>query len=162
MRFVKQRNQYSCGPVVILNALKWAEQKVSYKSHFKKLKKLTKCNLDGSVFSKVKGAIYSYSNIFKIGTDRITSIKRLEIYIKNGAGIILQYYYRDSKKVNEIFGHFTLILPYKINGKFALVNNYVDGPALQFRGRKELKRMMSNKSSDDIESGRAIILYKKK
>lgn len=41
-RYVKQRDRYSCGPVAIINALKWAGYPASYDS-IKYLRRLCKC-----------------------------------------------------------------------------------------------------------------------
>jgi len=41
MRYIKQKDNYSCGPVAIVNALKWAGEKTTYKN-IKEIKQ--KCN----------------------------------------------------------------------------------------------------------------------
>lgn len=44
VRYVKQHDHYSCGPVAILNAALWAGKKVTKSKDLKRLCRLTKCN----------------------------------------------------------------------------------------------------------------------
>lgn len=159
MRYLKQRNKYACGPVAIMNALKWANINVSYKKHFNKIKKLTDCINDGSYYDGIVKAIKNYSKVFNFVENHFIEICDIDGYIKNGASIILEYYYKDSESSDGYSGHYVFI-PGKWGKYYLLVNNYQEGEALQICSRRELKNMIKSKITFGRDA-RAIILFKR-
>lgn len=53
IRYVRQRNQYSCGPVAVLNAMKWAGMPVTAKDHLKWVSEECKADRTGTWISDV-------------------------------------------------------------------------------------------------------------
>ena len=158
MRYLKQRDRYACGPIAVLNALKWAGAKVSYNSHFNRIKKLSKCHLDGADYDGLIKAVKNYKSIFCVQENHFVDIGDIDFYLKEGGSIILEYYYRDLESTEGYVGHFVFI-PGKWGKYFLVVNNYQKGPAIQICGRRELINMLKNKTFG--RDARAIILFKK-
>ena len=48
VRWIAQKNKFSCGPIAILNILKWVGFPVSYKKDYNFWKKKCKCNCFGT------------------------------------------------------------------------------------------------------------------
>lgn len=158
MRYLKQRDRYTCGPIAVINALKWAGVKVSYNSHFNRIKKISKCKFDGVDYDGITKAIKNYKSIFTMWENHFVRISDIDAYLKSGASIILEYYYKDLESPDKYSGHFVFISG-KWGKYFLLVNNYQKGPALQLCKRRELINMLKNKTFG--RDARAIILFKK-
>lgn len=159
MRYVKQKDKYACGPIAVLNALKWAGASAPYKKTFKRLKKLTDCTIGGSDYDGIVKAIKHYPKVFDFIENHFIEMSDIDYYIKEGASIILEYYYKDLEVSDGYVGHFVFIAG-KWDNYYLVVNNYVDGEALQICSRRELRNMIKSKKTFGRDA-RAIVLFKK-
>jgi|15BtaG_2_1085339.scaffolds.fasta_scaffold46470_2 hypothetical protein len=108
MRYVKQRNNTSCGPIAVLNALKWAGFKFTMKNSYKRLAKKCKYNVsEGAWPIDVLNAISSYKRL-TVTPDAPTKIQDLDDRIRAGSSCILTYYWYD-EGAQEVLSHYTFI-----------------------------------------------------
>jgi hypothetical protein len=112
IRYIKQRNCYSCVPIAILNIYKWLGKKVTYKSSYKKLLKQTKCDKNGSCEQNYAKVLYKMPNLFidelccgKIGKKYFCEL--IDYHLKHGCIILIKYFYKLGKKTNS---HLALII----------------------------------------------------
>ncbi len=70
----KQRNHFSCGPIAILNALKWRDKKASYNSHYKKLVEQCNTTKEGTSDADLERVLRKYK--FKFARSRL--FKRIQ------------------------------------------------------------------------------------
>lgn len=104
-RYCKQRDQYRCGPIAILNALKWAGKKVTYKKHIERLTRECKCKAPkGTWWFDITRVLRKYG--FSIYKRRVLSAKEIKKHLSNGGAIIVNAYW-DRKKNQR---HFFLLL----------------------------------------------------
>ena len=92
MRFVRQKNNFSCAPIAILNAAKWAGKKLSYKKDYKRIVDDLKCNKDGTKISNIdrilRQELVHHSRVLKIKNP--TYIRAMR-HIRSGGSILLAY-----------------------------------------------------------------------
>lgn len=94
MRYVRQRNDFSCGPVAILNVLKWSGEKVALDSElYKTIYSDCGCCIEneGSPIFYVRKAITKHCH--KLRTRWVEKIKKDDVidHLKNGGIIILAF-----------------------------------------------------------------------
>ena len=100
IRFCKQRDQYSCGAVAVLNVLKWAGCKVTY-SNLPALRKLCKCNQpNGTKKQDLESALKALGIRFKRYTR--PTLKMMDTHLDGGGIVLLNYCF------DEGFGHYAL------------------------------------------------------
>ena len=106
-RFIKQRDEYSCGPVAIVNALKWAGIKATY-AHVKKYKRICKTEEDmGTTLFAIHETLAA-TKVFKIVRLYNPPIKRIDEHIDGGGAVL----FGSTKiKTEESYeGHYALIV----------------------------------------------------
>lgn len=139
-RYVRQRNKYSCGPVAIINAIKWAGGHVTMRKDFKRLIKATHCSFVGSYWGTNLSNLdcvlrHEGRRRFKVMRRSRSGIKAIEEHVrKDGCAAIINYCYPD-KKTGGYCGHYMLLVDALPSGKtFICVNNSRKGPTVaQFR-----------------------------
>lgn len=90
MKFYKQRDGYSCGPVAILNALVWGGALVTYSSHFKKISKKCKTTTEGTDSLDFERALRFYGkNLFTVRRRVNIEVDELIDHILSGGAFIL-------------------------------------------------------------------------
>lgn len=80
MRFVKQRNGYTCGPIALLNLGKALGLPWTYKSHFKQLVEACQTDKDGTIRSllqRVMHQLFSDYRIVKVCRPTLATIEEL-------------------------------------------------------------------------------------
>jgi len=102
VRYVRQRDRYSCAPVAFANALKWYGYRFSFKDHRKEFLELFDCSRIGTpypnigtIFSRYLG-VYPPVNFLMTGIDKIL-----------GRGDSLIYVYDDH--VSFMYGDYHII-----------------------------------------------------
>ena len=86
-RWIKQRNSYSCGPVAMLNVLKWAGLDVSYNQHFEEWSEHCRCDETGT--NALGRALKKLSRFVLVGKPESSNLRRIKSQAKRGCGIIL-------------------------------------------------------------------------
>jgi len=142
MRYVKQRDKYSCGPVAIMNVLKWAGYAFNYEDSLPVLQKLCKCiSVTGTKhanFDRALRLVTSRFKVFKVRRVHRPKLWQIEEHLREGGLVILNYYWR---KDEEGHRHFMLLDGVSDSGKsFSTINDFSKGPAYRRMTRRKFKR----------------------
>lgn len=87
-RYVRQRNNYSCGPVALLNALKWAGRKCSYKD-LCAIQAQCRTTKQGTPFLDMVYAARLYKGDFSVVARHHVTLAKIDAHLKNGGIVIL-------------------------------------------------------------------------
>lgn len=138
VRFLRQKDQYSCGPVAVINALKWAGLPLTYKSDFKEIKTRCKTTADwGTTPHNISKVLSQYDELsFEI--KQLITLKDIEEHLLSGGAVILEYWFKDETLYD---GHYVFIYEREGND-FVVVNHMSDGSAVQVCSRQNLKSML--------------------
>lgn len=139
MRYVKQRDSYSCGPIALLNILKWSGLRKTYKD-LPILQKECKCN-NGTWPEDLQKAVKKYSNL-KSFSRRKPSILKIDQHLKRHGAVILVCYWSDEWD-EEIEGHFITIVGCK-DKEYVCLNSHITKTAISYISREELKNMIKS------------------
>ncbi len=124
-RYIKQRDKFRCGPVAVMNALKWAGEDVSYVADRDRLDKLCNCGpppsgtnhpgFDRALRAAGKG-IYSVRKV------RYPTLREIEEHLQNGHAVVFNYYWRDEEEGTSA-RHFEFLVGVSPSGKSIYVVN---------------------------------------
>lgn len=101
-RYLRQYNNFSCGPIAILNALKWAGRRVTYAYHYEQL--AVDCGLkadeddygtdnrDLDRVLRMHGKDY-----YTVRKPKTPTFEEFEQHLKNGGSAILCYLHYDEE-----------------------------------------------------------------
>lgn len=84
MRYIKQRDDYSCGPVALINILKWLGRKCTY-TDLAMVKRLCNCNQNGTNSHNMENAL----RVLGIKGKHVSNLNLLEAVKHLEEGIIL-------------------------------------------------------------------------
>lgn len=129
MRYMKQRDNYSCGPVAIMNVLKWAGLKFSYGEKIDYISKLCKCKAPGgSYHNHFDKALRNVTDgLLKIQKIKRPKLAQIEEHLKTGGVVIINYAW---KKIDKKGRHYALIADInKSELSMLLINDFEKGPA---------------------------------
>ncbi len=107
IRFVRQQNHYSCGPILLFNLLKWANLNkiISYRDIFA----LTECTPEKGTktlkFQKALKFILSRTDLKFKKTITKPSLRQIKQYLKTPNNAIILEYFK-----NEQYLHFILLI----------------------------------------------------
>jgi hypothetical protein len=111
IRYIRQYDNFRCGPIAALNLMKWLGRSVSYSKDIKKYTKVCKCDSDGTYDEDLIKALrmaskgeYSVSGLRTFRT--LSSIER---HIDDDGAIILSHRAWDER--DQDFLHFSLLVP---------------------------------------------------
>lgn len=147
MKFLKQRNGYSCGPLAIMNSLIWAGQKITYRAFYDKVFKKCKTDKDGTHSDDFEKALRCFSKKHFSVRKKIknVSIEEIIYFLSEGYSIILSSIEIEgltpqwlwNRGSSELEWHLSFWYKYK-NGKFKCAQNK--------RGitRKQLEKLLEN------------------
>jgi hypothetical protein len=139
-RFLAQRDEYSCGPIAIINALKW----LGYAFTGADLPKLRRwCQTDKYLGTPTKSMT---ATLAKLGIKstlkyRIT-FSELNMYLKQGKCVIIGSYGFGKNKDD---GHWYFV-PEKSGDGFRVINLEVQNNTVI--SKEELKRVLKDKTND--------------
>jgi len=151
-RYIQQRDDddYSCGPIAILNAAKWAGKSLTLKKDFQRIKCLTKCNKSGSLpfnidialQKELKGFAYiEWKNVYlpKSLFERVKNLNIRDIRkeFEKGNSIIISFGYLEKRKIH---GHIMFVSEYD-NGHF-LAHSYEKGSACTWIPKREMSKLL--------------------
>lgn len=157
MRFIRQRDQYSCGPIAILNALKWTGISITYRSHFKKIKTLCKTTMNwGTTPENITKVLLDYSEHLNFEIKELVTLKSIDKHLKAGGALILEYWFNEDGIYD---GHYVFIFQ-RDGHDFITVNNMNAAPAAQPCTRQMLKSMLRCKKYRHTGSPSAWLINK--
>jgi len=153
VRYLKQRNPFSCGPIAIINAIRWAGGVAPYEK-IHRLKKECVCipkwgcpyaAFDRTLRKEGKG-------LFKVKRKYRPTIAKVTSHLLNGGAVILDY--RTGPKLknrNLEERHMYLIVEASPFGLlFGVVNRHVDAPAFDEITIMLLKEDFKHRRSDPL------------
>jgi len=115
-RYIRQRDQFSCGPVAVINTLKFLGCNVTYKS-LPLVQRLCKCKSpDGTNPEDLEQALSVFGISFKRKIK--PSLKDIDNHIKNHGAILLNYCIS--------IGHYSLCIGKNGKNNYTLVNDLDD------------------------------------
>lgn len=118
IRWIAQKNLYSCGPVAILNTLKWLGARVSYKKNYGLWKKKCRCNHEGTHQHYFQGCLDTIKNAL-VTPKNLPTMACIEDSLDRGRLVIMKSsYMMDTRNVE---GHF-FIVSEMTDDRFFLVN----------------------------------------
>lgn len=119
MRYVGQHDTYSCGPIAVLNALKWSGMQVTRKSHMKRVNRLCNAGIAGVLDRDITKALSNYRRL-KFRVRRYVIMRQLDAHLRRGGSAIIAYEFRLGK--DDEFGHY-IFVPGKRDEDFVVVND---------------------------------------
>jgi len=142
-RYLKQRDGYSCGPVAIMNVVKWAGLTFSYKNEIKFFQSICGCEpvfgTNHPNFDKALRTIAGEIEGLKVRRVQSPKLWQIEDHLGAGGIIILNYHWRKADKQAR---HFMLLDRVSDSGKsFLTINDYRIGPAVRWMPRETFKKV---------------------
>lgn len=141
----KQKNDFSCGPIALLNALKWRGEKRTYRNDYQSLVKL--CNTDkfGTYDSDLFNALKASG--FKFKTTQLYS--QVVDHLKQGGSVILAHIDCSND------WHYSFWYEYRFNKFYGA--NIDTQKSIKFVREKTMRKYLLN-SQDPEEAPYAILL----
>ena len=113
IKWIKQRDEYSCGPVAIINILKWLGVNATYK-WLPAVQNLCRCDIDGTSTADIESALKRLCIKYK---KRMSpSLKKIDDHLNRNGIALVEYYYAQDE------GHFALCIK-KTKKQYTLVND---------------------------------------
>ena len=106
IRWIAQKNLYSCGPIAILNTLKWLGFPISYKQHYCFWKKKCLCTKEGTHQHYFQKCLDNIKNA-TITSKNLPTISYIEQSIQNNQLVVMKSSYMLEKR--KVEGHFFII-----------------------------------------------------
>ena len=128
IRYVRQRDSSSCAPTMIMNVMKWAGLRASWKGDLKRLRDrchTMKFGINGSrwhfYISTLMEELFTRGIDFHFSDIVDPSVRQITRAIRSGAGVVLHIPHRDGS------GH-VMFIPSesKCKKKFLIVNGYYE------------------------------------
>lgn len=95
-RYARQKNDYGCGPVAILNAMKWANPKdaISYKDTYERIEINCRTDRDGTDHKRFESVLKDYGSWwnFNVTKARKFDYEKIMKHLDNDGAIILMHY----------------------------------------------------------------------
>lgn len=122
VRFVKQRDRFRCGPVAILNALKFFGKKCDY-SYLKRISNSCHCwGKDGTKSGKFDKALRRLGKrFFRVRRTYNCSFDKIDGALRKNKLVIVNYTWIDERKTPH--GHYTVLVRDESYNYYA-INNY--------------------------------------
>lgn len=103
VKYSKQLNKTDCGPMAVLNALKWAGYPVSCRRGYKSIKKNCKWKAgQGTYYSDIYKTLQKYSKL-KSRIIKSPKLKELDSLLEKGYTFILLYTHKHGRCSHFIF-----------------------------------------------------------
>ncbi|MFA5024119.1 MAG: C39 family peptidase [Patescibacteria group bacterium] len=135
IRYVKQRDEYSCGPIAILNAMKWLGKPVTYKD-LARLKDICCCRSPNGTWPKVISVVLKILKIKYLYKAK-PSIKEIDKHLDDGGSILLVHYYNITR------GHYVLCIG-KTEKYYTLINDGMNNTITRCH-KNTMKKMLHTK-----------------
>jgi hypothetical protein len=148
IRYTKQRGKNLCGPTAILNLMKWAGARVSWKKDIELCMSLCNDNVaTNGMWSWVMDSALKYFPLFKVKKVlQVPKLKELDEHIDDGRALVMAYLHKGGRAQN---GHFMLCVG-RTKKYYEVVNGKVDGKALSRISRKTMRKRLTTKR---VEAG---------
>jgi hypothetical protein len=157
-RYVRQRDKNSCGPIAILNALKWAGVRVSIRRGYKLIRKDTKyCPHDGTPPYFMGRVLYKNRRL-TVRRPRRFSIRAIEDHLQNGgAAVLLSTEYAN----NHWGGHASVLLGISESGQSFRITGRYSNETVSVIRRQTLLGVVRKRRIEDTLYPQAWLISKK-
>jgi hypothetical protein len=134
-RYCQQRESATCGPVAILNTLKWLGYGVTYK-YVKQLIKAKEFHIGSGISSGPFDRLLRQKVRAKITTCHHPTMTKIRDVLYSGGAVILLY-------LTDLDGHYIFIPEVSWGGHlFTTVNNNLYGKTVECIAKQTLQRML--------------------
>jgi len=160
IRYIGQRDEFSCGPLAILNILKWTGYDVT-SEYLSDLKKYCKTDVGGTDTRIISNVLKRYSK-FEFNCVSFIKIQDLHDHIKKGGSAIVEISWFDEDK-RKIEGHFYIIIGILIcDGKILYKTiNWEKGCTEKYAERKDIVKEF-RRCAKSQDNPKAWLIDKKK
>ena len=155
-RYVGQRDKYSCGPVVIMNAIKWAGGHATMKKDHKRLTKAVYCGFVGDQHGTHPLDLDPILRREGFGRFEVVrffypSIQEFEEHVrKDDCAAVISFNYIN--RSGKFCGHYTLVIDVSFSGKTFTYVNESRGKLLVARlKRQTVVRFRRSTVIDDLK-----------
>lgn len=149
MRFIKQRDTYGCGPVTVINALRWAGEKTPYNRYYEDLCKLCKTSPNGCSERAFDWVLREMGDEY-YSTRRVTrpTLKQVETHLRTGGIVVMNTRVKKTRLKNGPRGgwkwneqrHLYILADVSDSGRiFEVIGKNPEGPVSQFLFRWQLQ-----------------------
>lgn len=143
IRYLNQRDGYSCGPIAIINVLKWLGHRAT-EDQLPYFRNLCSTSIkDGTSAEDISSALDWYDNFIQYDFMPTVTLGRIVAQLKRG--IILLHYWINTDKEQDN-GHYILIIGTTKKG-FLVVNEFNKGYALRECTSEHLSKRINVKDS---------------
>lgn len=142
-RYLRQRDTFTCGPVSIINAIKWSGRLATERTYKKRFKTELQCEYpDGTPYDWKMGLVLRkyFSYVKVISRPKINDIDNA---LDNNQAILLRYFHDEYFSTEGRIGHYTLCI--KNNNKRNMYTFVNDSrrKAVVRRTRNTVKEMLA-------------------
>ena len=164
IRYVRQRDRFRCGPIAILNALKWSGSNATARL-IPKISQESKCNpnypgtwkTDLDVTLRTSGQKY-----FTVRQYGHPSLKKVEECLRAGGSVIICFLCPGTQdKYGKWGGHYTLLVGVSQSGFSFTAINRVSGDGPRLLRRRSLRNDLCRRKHDGTWYPTAWYLRKK-
>lgn len=142
VRYVKQRDKYSCGPVAVMNVLKWVGVEFNYQERIDVMRRVCECRPpNGTKHAAFDRALRITAELLPVDL-RVRLVYKpklgqIEEHLRAGGIIVLNYRWR---RGGEGARHFMLVTKISDTGRsFLVVNDHRSGRAARRITRTKFK-----------------------
>jgi hypothetical protein len=157
MRYLRQHDRSSCGPISVINAVKWCNIPISEKSTLQKLRQDCRCKREqGTDYSGIVLALSNYAKYIEFFTVKKLTIEKVDRHLKKGGATLFCLYWNIQKK---LYAHAVLCI--SKTDKFYKIVNYSGNhsAALQYKKKETIDKCL--KLAMKYEGSRAVIFLKR-
>jgi hypothetical protein len=152
VRFVNQRDDFSCGTIALLNALKWLGKDVTYRKDFNRIKCLCKTTTKGTFISDIYSALRALQITSKYRDSDEYSPSELLLHLYEGGSLILAL---DWKRKGERLYHGHVVFVYFDGKNIQCVNSNSKGETtevipVKILGRRSFWRGLCYRADEAI------------
>lgn len=139
-RYVRQYDDFSYGPVAIMNAIKWSGRRCVVREDLARLRRATNCkSSDGTGHLDFDGALRKFLPGVLVRKKPCPPIRQIEEHLRSGGAVIVQYCYVEEKTGDKCV-HVSLFIGVSASGKsFVGVNDKLHKTVIRRRRSLFLK-----------------------
>lgn len=150
LKYFKQYDSFSCGPIALMNALVWAGYNITYDKDFERISRAMKMDEDGASTHNLNKAIRRYKKLYVLpeeGSFEGPSIKLIDEHLSLGGSFIIGYFLTRKGKVYR--NHYTFCVG-SCGEQYTMINN--GKRIVENVDRDSLVRMLRTKDEDGDEA----------
>jgi hypothetical protein len=121
-KYLRQRDDFSCGPIALMNVLKWAGYNITYKDHTRFVK-MCKCSKTGTFSDAFDDALRRYTKLMVLPDDGPFPAPKIELVdecLAVGGVVVFSYFYKYGGKTR--ISHLTVCIGAQ-DGRYVFVND---------------------------------------